>query len=167
MQPAECASLEDSLELLTMADYNWNIFKDISQGAAVEDYQELLSETGVSSPGLKWRDIDYHCNKKGLTAEGERLVHAMMDQKMIIDVDHLSLLALDKVLQIAVTRDYPVISSHSFLFDRPLTEWGQYDMRSEAHRTRQQIEIIRDLGGMVAPLNPRKEGSSTKDYAEM
>jgi microsomal dipeptidase-like Zn-dependent dipeptidase len=167
MQPVECASMEDSLELLTMADYNWNIFDDISQGAAVEDYKELLSEAEVSSPGIKWRDIDYHCNKKGLTAKGELLIQAMMDQKMIIDVDHLSLLALDKVLQIALTRDYPVISSHSFLFDRPLTEWGQYDMRSEAHRTREQIEIIRDLGGIVAPLNPRKEGSSTKDYAEM
>jgi microsomal dipeptidase-like Zn-dependent dipeptidase len=102
-----------------------------------------------------------------LTAKGEVLINAMMDQKMIIDVDHMSLLTLDKVLQIALARNYPVISSHTFLFDRPLTEWGIYNMRSEAHLTKEQIEIIRDLGGIVAPLNPRKEGSSTKTYAEM
>lgn len=167
MEPVECASLEDSLELLGMSDYNWNIFDDIKQQSPTPEFEELLSEAGVSSPGTTWRDIRYHCNEKGLTAEGEVLIHAMMDRKMIIDVDHMSLATLDKVLQIAIARNYPVISGHPFLFDRPLTEWGLYDMRSEAHRTKEQIEIIRDLGGIVAPLNPRKAGSSTKDYAEM
>lgn len=167
MNPVECASLEDSLELLGMSDYNWNIFDDIKQEFVMDDFEDLLSEAGISAPEINWRDIDYHCNNKGLTDKGEVLINAMMDQKMIIDVDHLSLLALDKVLQIALARDYPVISSHTFLFDRPLTEWGKYDMRSEAHRTKEQIEIIRDLGGIVAPLNPRKEGSSTQNYVEM
>jgi microsomal dipeptidase-like Zn-dependent dipeptidase len=167
MDPAECASLEDSLELLGMSDYNWNIFDDIKQEFAMDGFEDLLSQERISAPETNWRDINYHCNKKGLTDKGEVLIKAMMDQKMIIDVDHMSLLTLDKVLQIALARDYPVISSHTFLFDRPLTEWGKYDMRSEAHLTREQIEIIRDLGGIVAPLNPRKEGSSTQNYVEM
>ncbi len=167
MEPAECASLEDSLELLGMSDYNWNIFDDLTEDFVMDDLIDLYSKEGISAPEINWRDINYHCNKRGLTAKGEVLINAMMDQKMIIDVDHMSLLTFDKVLQIALARNYPVISSHTFLFDRPLTEWGKYDMRSEVHLTKEQIEIIRDLGGIVAPLNPRKEGSSTKTYAEM
>jgi microsomal dipeptidase-like Zn-dependent dipeptidase len=167
MEPVECASLEGSLELLSMSDYNWNIFDDLKQDFTKADFEDLLSEAGISAPQLNWQNINYHCNNKGLTEKGEVLINALMDQRMIIDVDHMSLLTLDKVLQIALARDYPVISSHTFLFDRPLTEWGKYDMRSEAHLTEEQITIIRDLGGIVAPLNPRKEGSSTKDYAEM
>jgi microsomal dipeptidase-like Zn-dependent dipeptidase len=167
MEPAECASLADSLELLGVSDYNWNIFHDLIADLLMDDLIDLFSEEGISVPEINWWDIDYHCNTKGLTAKGEVLINAMMDQKMIIDVDHMSLLTLDKVLQIALARNYPVISSHTFLFDRPLTEWGIYNMRSEAHLTKEQIEIIRDLGGIVAPLNPRKEGSSTKTYAEM
>jgi microsomal dipeptidase-like Zn-dependent dipeptidase len=167
MLPAECASLEASLGLLGMSDYNWNIFDDFREDFAGGDLTDLFSAGGTPVTEAKWWDINYHCNNKGLTDKGEVLINAMMDQRMIIDVDHMSLLTLDKVLQIAIARNYPVISSHTFLFDRPLTEWGKYGMRSEVHLTKEQIEIIRDLGGMVAPLNPRKEGSSTKTYAEM
>lgn len=38
------------------------------------------------------------CNKKGLTTDGAILLDALMDAKMIIDVDHLSLKALNQVL---------------------------------------------------------------------
>ena len=167
MEPAECASLEDSLGLLGMSDYNWNIFDDFGEDFGGGDLLYLVTAEGTPASDIKWWEMNYHCNKKGLTTKGEVLINAMMDQKMIIDVDHLSLLTLDKVLQIAIARNYPVISSHTFLFDRPLTEWGKYGMRSEAHLTKEQIQIIRDLGGIVAPLNPRKAGSSTKTYAEM
>lgn len=108
-----------------------------------------------------------HCNYLGLTDDGWHAVTAMMDKKMVIDIDHLSLAALNEVLWEAQQRDYPLISGHSFLFERPLTEHGKASPGSEGHRTRLQIEILRDLGGMVAPLNPRKSGSTTRDYVHM
>ena len=108
-----------------------------------------------------------HCNYLGLTEDGQYAVKAMMDKKMVIDVDHLSLAALNEVLWEAQVRDYPLISGHSFLFERPLTEHGKPTPASEGHRTSLQIEILRDLGGMVAPLNPRKSGSTTRDYVHM
>jgi microsomal dipeptidase-like Zn-dependent dipeptidase len=108
-----------------------------------------------------------HCNKEGLTPFGESAIESMMDRKFIIDVDHLSLRSLDWVLGKAQERAYPVIASHSYLADRPLTEEGKAKKVSEGHRTKNQIEIIRDLGGLVAPLIPRHEGSSTRDYVHM
>lgn len=108
-----------------------------------------------------------HCNPFGLTDDGLYAVTAMMDKKMVLDIDHLSLSSLNTVLSLAQARDYPVISGHTFLFERPLTEEGKAKPPSEAHKTPLQIEIIRDLGGMVAPLNPRHEGSSTRDYVHI
>jgi microsomal dipeptidase-like Zn-dependent dipeptidase len=108
-----------------------------------------------------------HCNFLGLTPDGQYAVKAMMDKKMLIDVDHLSLAALNEVLWEAQVRDYPLISGHSFLFERPLTEHGKPSPASEGHKTPLQIDILRDLGGMVAPLNPRKSASSTRDYVHM
>lgn len=123
---------------------------------------------GLIDLGQPFGTVDTaHCNAAGITAKGEQLVNAMMDKKVIVDVEHISLRALDRVLEIADARDYPVISSHSFLHEVPLTEHGKVNRRSEGHRTSKQIDRIRELGGIVAPLNPRKEGSSTRDYVHM
>jgi len=125
---------------------------------------------------LDWFGKDYelydaqtkgHCNFRGLTEYGEYVIEEMMDRKLIIDADHFSMLALDRLLQKAIDRDYPLISGHSFLHQRPLTERGRKSPPSEGHKTKLQIETIRDLGGIVAPLNPRFEGSSTRDYVHM
>jgi microsomal dipeptidase-like Zn-dependent dipeptidase len=126
----------------------------------------FLGEIGLDLPVFE-ETTTGHCNFYGLTDDGEYAVKAMMNKKMVIDIDHLSLPALDKVLEIAIARGYPLISGHSFLHERPLTEHGQAGPPSEAHRTSLQIEILRNLGGMVAPLNPRKSGSSTRDYVHM
>jgi hypothetical protein len=91
----------------------------------------------------------------------------MMERKFIIDVDHMSLNTINEVFLMAEERLYPLISGHSFLFDKPLTESGTVGYRTENHRTPAEIERIRDLGGIVAPLLPRKEGSTTHDYVEM
>ena len=123
---------------------------------------------GLIDLGAPFLDVaTAHCNQEGLTAEGFHLLDSLMDLKVIIDIDHLSLIALDEALGMAIDRDYPVISGHTFLFDVPLTQRGELDKQSEGHRTPKQIEIIRNLGGMIAPLNPRKAGSSTRDYVHM
>src|SRR3954454_15767295 len=53
------------------------------------------------------------CNTRGLTALGEYAVGRLMDNHMLIEVDHLSEYARDRVLQIAAARHYPLVSSHT------------------------------------------------------
>jgi len=119
-------------------------------------------------PGVPdhWGPAGAHCNADGLSTEGEWLVNDLMDYGMIIDVDHFSLLAIEEVLDLAESesRRYPLISGHSFLFDEPTMEFGHYP-RTELHKTKEQIRRIRDLGGIVAPLNPHGKCSSSLDYA--
>jgi len=53
------------------------------------------------------------CNTKGLTELGEYLINQLMDNHMMIEVDHLSERARLRVLEIAEARNYPLISSHT------------------------------------------------------
>ena len=53
------------------------------------------------------------CNTKGLTELGEYLVNRLMDNHMLIELDHLSERARMRVLEIAQARNYPVVSSHT------------------------------------------------------
>jgi microsomal dipeptidase-like Zn-dependent dipeptidase len=53
------------------------------------------------------------CNTRGLTDLGEYAIRRLMDNHMLIEVDHLSEYARDRVLQIAAARHYPLVSSHT------------------------------------------------------
>jgi microsomal dipeptidase-like Zn-dependent dipeptidase len=53
------------------------------------------------------------CNTRGLTALGEYAIGRLMDNHMLVEVDHLSEWARDRVLQIAAARHYPLVSSHT------------------------------------------------------
>jgi microsomal dipeptidase-like Zn-dependent dipeptidase len=53
------------------------------------------------------------CNVRGLTRLGTYLIRRLMAEGMMIDVDHMSERARDRVLDIAVQRDYPLVSSHN------------------------------------------------------
>jgi microsomal dipeptidase-like Zn-dependent dipeptidase len=53
------------------------------------------------------------CNTRGLTKLGEYLVRRMMAKHMMIEADHLSEKARDRVLTIAAAEHYPLISSHT------------------------------------------------------
>ncbi|MEX2195035.1 MAG: hypothetical protein WD844_07095 [Thermoleophilaceae bacterium] len=56
-----------------------------------------------------------HCNARGLTALGEHLVRGMIEKKMIIDPDHLGVLARNGVLALAEAARYSgLVSSHSW-----------------------------------------------------
>jgi hypothetical protein len=107
------------------------------------------------------------CNQRDLQPLGHTLIDELMNKNMIIDVDHMSLATLEDVMDKVEARLYPVTSGHAFLFDKPFAEWGTEGYRTENHRTIDQMRRIRDLGGIVAPLAPRKAGSSTHDYVEM
>jgi microsomal dipeptidase-like Zn-dependent dipeptidase len=53
------------------------------------------------------------CNSKGLTPLGAYLVRQLIANHMLIDVDHMSEKARDRVLEIAAKHDYPLVSSHT------------------------------------------------------
>ena len=53
------------------------------------------------------------CNTKGLTDLGKYLINRLMDEHMLIEVDHLSERAREAVMRIAERRDYPLVSSHT------------------------------------------------------
>ncbi len=53
------------------------------------------------------------CNAKGLTKLGRYLIRRLIDAHMLIEVDHLSERARDRVLSIAEKHDYPLVSSHN------------------------------------------------------
>jgi microsomal dipeptidase-like Zn-dependent dipeptidase len=53
------------------------------------------------------------CNARGLTALGVHLVRRMMRLHMIIEADHLSERARDRLLKIAAAAHYPVVSGHN------------------------------------------------------
>jgi microsomal dipeptidase-like Zn-dependent dipeptidase len=74
-----------------------------------------------------------HCNQRGLTDLGAFMVERMMDKKMIIDPDHMSVKARQQLLPLLEKRGYSgIVSSHS---------WSTADA----------LPRISRLGGLVAP----------------
>ncbi|MEA2346777.1 MAG: hypothetical protein QOG62_564 [Thermoleophilaceae bacterium] len=75
------------------------------------------------------------CNQKGLTDLGAYLVREMMKRGLLIEADHLSQRAREAVLEIAESRHYPLVSSHTGTGG----EW-----------TDSQLQRLYRLGGMAA-----------------
>ncbi|MDP1825936.1 MAG: membrane dipeptidase [Archangium sp.] len=114
---------------------------------------------------------------EGLTDAGVLFVETLMRQGFVVDVEHMSELAVDQTLALAVKRNVPVISSHadfrelsfgtrvtwhdggytSEVNPLPFTEdsaqsYGTSEalkVRTERSRTPQQLALIRKLGGVV------------------
>ncbi len=87
------------------------------------------------------------CNSIGLTDLGQSLIRKMMSRKIIIDTDHMSRLASDATLQIALQQNYPVIGGHSGFVD---TSIGS--KKAEGQKAIDQLQAIHQLGGMVSPI---------------
>jgi microsomal dipeptidase-like Zn-dependent dipeptidase len=98
------------------------------------------------------------CNQFGLQANGARLLHALMNKGMLIDIDHMSAFSLDET--IAVTSNgprgdqaaYPLLASHVLAFDLYRKEFVGNKGRHERMRTRAQLDAIRASGGLVAAM---------------
>jgi microsomal dipeptidase-like Zn-dependent dipeptidase len=61
-------------------------------------------------------DTNAQCNTRGLTALGEYAARGMMKRKMMLEIDHMSVKAVGRVLDILQAASYPgVISSHSWM----------------------------------------------------
>ena len=84
-----------------------------------------------------------HCNQVGLSDLGRHLVERMMQRRLIIDPDHLSVLARRQLLDVVEQHGYSgVVSSHS---------WSTPDA----------IPRILRLGGVVTPM-----AGSTTDFRQ-
>jgi|CXWL01.1.fsa_nt_gi microsomal dipeptidase-like Zn-dependent dipeptidase len=90
-----------------------------------------------------------HCNERRLSSYGRLLINEMMNRKMIIDVDHMSASTLDDVLEMAEApeRRYPVIAGHTGFIEVSIKQ-----KKSEGQKSAAQVERIRKLGGLVAPI---------------
>jgi microsomal dipeptidase-like Zn-dependent dipeptidase len=86
-----------------------------------------------------------HCNPRGLTPLGDFYIRSLMNRGMLVDIDHMSRLTRESAFQIAEQYTYPVLTSHSWLFDISV---GQH--RAEPHLTKRDLQRIRALGGVVA-----------------
>jgi microsomal dipeptidase-like Zn-dependent dipeptidase len=101
---------------------------------------------------------DGHINRLGLSPIGRTLVRRMMKRGMLIDIDHMSMHARDRVLGMAEDIEYPVVSSHSGFRElgraRPAGTGASYrGVRSEGMLERRAVSRIRALGGIVAPIS--------------
>ncbi|WP_407698775.1 galactose-binding domain-containing protein [Streptomyces acidicola] len=102
-------------------------------------------------------DEDARCNVRGLTDLGEYAVRGMMQRKMMLEIDHMSVKATGRVLDIFEAEQYPgVLSSHSWM-DLNWTErvyslggfvsqymHGSQEFSTEAKRT----DALRDKYGV-------------------
>jgi microsomal dipeptidase-like Zn-dependent dipeptidase len=138
-------------------------------GAAPQEKMLSILETVKRftklDPGLGFKLDENGRNKVGLTEDGEKLVNAIFDRHMLLDVAHLSARALDEVFGIAMGRHrYPLINSHT-KFRRVLTDDEQKTQR-EFLTLDEQIRYYKETGGIVGlrtapwpnPQAPRKEG---------
>ncbi len=95
------------------------------------------------------------CNTKGLSGLGDFLVREMMHKGMIIDVDHMSIRALNRTLDIAEANAYPgIVASHVLMF-----ELAEKSTRHERMRTKDQLQRIARVGGMIAAMTQPPDGA--------
>ncbi|MEU6066757.1 MULTISPECIES: galactose-binding domain-containing protein [Streptomyces] len=82
-------------------------------GSAAAPGAEAKLPAGVSVPSYA---SDAQCNVRGLTDLGEYAVRGMMKRKMMLEIDHMSVKAVGRALDIFESESYPgVISSHSWM----------------------------------------------------
>ncbi|WP_430382226.1 discoidin domain-containing protein [Streptomyces sp. P10-4] len=82
-------------------------------GSAAAPGAEAKLPAGVRVPAY---DADARCNVRGLTDLGEYAVRGMMQRKMMLEIDHMSVKAAGRALDIFEAGSYPgVLSSHSWM----------------------------------------------------
>lgn len=132
-------------------DYMFELF---NPGAAVDP--RLFDFIGVGPlPEYPHRA---HCNTRGLSPAGEALVTGMMDRKMIIDIDHMSLNAANRAMELVEARDYPVVAGHTGVLG---TSKGEH--RSEAQKTDLMLDRIRNVDGLVGLILNQGTREETED----
>lgn len=86
-------------------------------------------------------------NVRGLSGLGKSLIRGLIARGMVIDVDHMSAFAKADTFDICEELDCPVVAGHTGFIGVSLGE-----KRHEGQLTDAEVERIRNLGGMVAPI---------------
>ena len=125
-----------------------------------------------------------NCNNRGfehppLPTVGTTLVNALMDQRMIIDVDHTDGRTFDGILTIAELRHYPgIVSGHTGLVGAGLTAFEAIPIlaargevynpaesaRHEGNKTDAMVKRIVDVGGVVSLILHQGGRARIRDY---
>ncbi|MEW5742476.1 MAG: membrane dipeptidase [Myxococcota bacterium] len=111
---------------------------------------------GLEAPkygGISW--VLGHVNQRGLTPLGQQFLTGAMKRGLLIDVDHMSTATTDAAIALAKQHQYPVLSSHSAFRDLGFFRDEVTDPYAWAHegmKTKQQVDDILSLGGLVAPI---------------
>ena len=139
------------------------------------DFLSALMQLGAPSPA--WARGKAVGASSGLTASGVLLIEELQRRGFIVDVEHMSEQGVDQTLAVARRNQMPVISSHAPLRDLsfgtrlarrdggfeaealPIAfgedktgAYGTSDtlkVRTDRTRTREQLEALRALGGMI------------------
>lgn len=109
-------------------------------------------------PGSVGDAAQGNCNTRGLTAEGETLINALIDREMLIDIDHTDTHTFNAIMNIAESRHYPgIVSGHTGLVGASKTraEAGEgfdpsHSGRHEGNKTDEAVGRILDAGGFVS-----------------
>ncbi|MEO7198502.1 MAG: hypothetical protein ABIZ50_08520 [Solirubrobacterales bacterium] len=117
-----------------------NASQGAENGVLEAGMANFLDPPGLPSLSLPVYPPGPQCNVRGLTALGRQLIDRMIDNHLLVEVDHMSVAARDETLAILRDRAYSgVLSGH---------EW------SDKHSYKE----ILDLGGMVGGRADDVEG---------
>lgn len=87
-------------------------------------------------------------NVRGLTGLGMHLIRGMISRGMIIDIDHMSARSKADTLDLCEAANYSgVVCGHA-----GFVEISKGDKRHEGQLTAAELERVRRLGGMIAPI---------------
>ena len=98
---------------------------------------------------------EHSCSALGLCELGRFLIRELSARGMLIDTEHLSYRSFNDVMDIVEQRNYPVLASHVVPYN--LADKGD---RTERAKTREQIQRIFKVNGIVAPML----GTSSHQY---
>ena len=157
------------------ADANQQVYLSIDQGwDTIDDtlgpaLANLGSGTGNFSFGK-----GPHVNSKGLRPIGERTIEKMWDKGMMVDIDHMSELAMNRVIVMARDRGLSILSGHTgfreLQFNSAQTSIAA-KIGSENNKSTDGVKAIHSVGGTIgigtAPSDVRntKFGSVPNDCA--
>jgi microsomal dipeptidase-like Zn-dependent dipeptidase len=137
--------------LLQLAEFTENCRIDHDCGLTTDEY----------TLGLDVERVGGRCqNALGLTSDGRRLLQAMIDRRMLIDVAHLSAKGVDDAYAVAAANQYyPLYVSHGHLRE----VMGEDVADTEKSTPASVIAQIRRTGGMFGLRTAHNE---TRQYAQ-
>jgi len=107
-----------------------------------------------------------HKNAKGLTTYGETYVSELMRRGMVIDVDHMSDLSQERVMQMLAAKRYPMVSGHTNFRD---LRWVTGNTENEAKQKTEftihdrRAREINAAGGMFALMTQQNQVHDVRD----